>query len=299
MQIRHLEYLLALERERHFARAAAACNVSQPTLSAGLAALEEQLGSRLVERDRRFAGFTGEGQAVLPWARAMVAAHASMAAAASAARGALSGVLRLGAIPAAMPAVGLFARALHAAFPQISLDVRSLTSRRIEQELAALRLDAGLTYLDHEPPAHVVAGPLYRERPMVVVADGHRWHGEAAIDFARLLEAPLCLLHQGMQNRRILDQELARRGLAARPAATADSYVALLAMARHGGIATVMPDSYRALLPDWARTIPIAGDGYDSRVGLIVAAHEPRPPIPGAALTIAAALDLPAEFGRL
>ena len=74
MQIRTLRYLLALERERHFARAAQACHVSQPTLSAGLVALEEQLGRRLVDRDRRFIGFTAEGRAVLPWARQVVAA---------------------------------------------------------------------------------------------------------------------------------------------------------------------------------------------------------------------------------
>ena len=50
MITRHLQYLTALARERHFARAAAACNVSQPTLSAGIKQLEENLGVLLVER---------------------------------------------------------------------------------------------------------------------------------------------------------------------------------------------------------------------------------------------------------
>jgi DNA-binding transcriptional LysR family regulator len=50
MVIRHLRYLTALAQERHFARAAAICNVTQPTLSAGIKQLEESLGVLIVER---------------------------------------------------------------------------------------------------------------------------------------------------------------------------------------------------------------------------------------------------------
>ncbi len=64
MQIRLLRYFVALAREEHFARAAATCNVTQPTLSAGIATLEEQLGKRLVMRDRRYIGLTPEGAAM-------------------------------------------------------------------------------------------------------------------------------------------------------------------------------------------------------------------------------------------
>ena len=55
-----LEYLLALSREHHFGRAAEACGVTQPTLSAGLKQLEELLGALLVQRGARFIGFTPE-----------------------------------------------------------------------------------------------------------------------------------------------------------------------------------------------------------------------------------------------
>jgi len=65
MITRHLQYLTALARERHFARAAAACNVSQPTLSAGIKQLEETLGVLLVQRGSRFHSFTPEGQRTL------------------------------------------------------------------------------------------------------------------------------------------------------------------------------------------------------------------------------------------
>src|SRR5690606_41530198 len=63
--LRQLEYLVALARERHFARAADACHVSQPSLSAGIRRLEGELGVLIVRRDRKFAGLTPAGERVL------------------------------------------------------------------------------------------------------------------------------------------------------------------------------------------------------------------------------------------
>ena len=73
MVIRQLAYLVALARERHFGRAAAACNVTQPTLSAGIRHLENELGVPLVERSQRFQGLTAEGERVLTWAQRIIA----------------------------------------------------------------------------------------------------------------------------------------------------------------------------------------------------------------------------------
>jgi len=67
-----LEFLLALARERHFGRAAEACGVTQPTLSAGIKQLEETFGVLLVNRGSRFQDFTAEGERVLDWARRIV-----------------------------------------------------------------------------------------------------------------------------------------------------------------------------------------------------------------------------------
>ncbi|MDO8876919.1 MAG: LysR family transcriptional regulator, partial [Pseudolabrys sp.] len=67
-----LEFLLALAREKHFGRAAESCGVTQPTLSAGVKQIEEQMGVLLVRRGSRFQGFTPEGERVLEWARRIV-----------------------------------------------------------------------------------------------------------------------------------------------------------------------------------------------------------------------------------
>src|ERR671930_2315097 len=100
-----LEYLMALGRERHFGRAADACGVTQPTLSAGVKQLEEQMGVLLVNRGSRFQGFTPEGERVLDWARRIVGDARSMREEINALRRGLSGQLRLAAIPTTLAMV--------------------------------------------------------------------------------------------------------------------------------------------------------------------------------------------------
>lgn len=288
MQIRYLQYFLALEREGHFARAAAACHVSQPTLSAGIATLEAQLGKRLILRNRRYTGLTEEGRAILPWARQLIATADHLVQAAAVATGPLKGELRLGAIPAAMPAIGMLVEAVLQRHPDINVSVRALTSRQIERDLAAFELDAGLTYLDFEPPAHALAVPLYVERYRLVAAKGvlEEKRRPGWDDLARL---PLCLLHQGMQNRRILDARLAERGLALRPVVTADSYVALLSLVKQGRLCSIIPDNHAQLLEglDWARIEPLPDVEDGNRIGVIVSDRAPLSPLAQTVLAVA------------
>lgn len=297
MQLRLMEYFVALAREQHFARAAIACNVSQPTLSMGIATLERQLGRRLVERDRRYIGLTAEGHAALPWAQQAIAAARNFREAAPPRHRDLHGTLRLGAIPAAMPVTGYLTDALQAAHPQVALTIRSLTSRQIAQGLAARELDAGLTYLDHESIADALSVALYVDRFVFVAAAASKAIGQGAITWREAVAAPLCLLSPDMQNRRILDEALARSGLAATPRATADSHVTLVALVRSGRFATIMPASYATLLPAWARVRPIDGDAPSAPIGLVVPDRPPLPPLAQAALSAAGELALPPEFG--
>src|SRR6187401_1419384 len=72
MDIRQLQYLVALAREKHFTRAAQACHVTQPTLSGRIRQLEQELGVPIVERGQRFLGLTPEGERVLKWAHSIL-----------------------------------------------------------------------------------------------------------------------------------------------------------------------------------------------------------------------------------
>ena len=72
MDIRQLQYLVALAREKHFTRAAEACSITQPTLSSRIRQLEQELGVPVVERGQRYLGLTPEGETVLKWAHAIL-----------------------------------------------------------------------------------------------------------------------------------------------------------------------------------------------------------------------------------
>ena len=295
MQLRFLDYFVALAREKHFARAAEACHVTQPTLSAGLAALEELLGKRLVLRDRRFIDLTVDGHAMLPFAQRLLADHEAMRQAIDAPAGPLRGELRLGAIPAAMPAGGHLVAALRAGQPALPFSIRSLTSREIERALLAYELDAGLTYLENEPPAQVRSIVLYSEHYRFATRVDSSFGGRDRIDWREAVAAPLCVLHQGMQNRRILDAHLASLGLALQPVATADTYVALLSMVTHGGLSSIVTDSHSELVDgDPAlRLIDFADPAPANAIGLVVLDREPLSPLAKAAFLTAAALHLP------
>jgi len=293
MQLRHLRYFTTLARMRHFAKAAAECGVSQPTLSAGLSALEHEFGRRLVDRDRRFVGLTEHGEAMLPWAEQILGAVNGMAHAVSAAAAPVAGEFGLASIPAALPFVGLFGEALLQQYPGLSLSVRSATSREIERGLQAFEFDAGLTYLDHEPPANVLSVPLYAEHYVFVARRGEGFDSHRSISWQEAADQPLCLLNQGMQYRRILDARLSARGLAIAPRVVADSYVALLAMVRSGGFATIVPDLYAGLMAglEWAHFLPFDEAEEARRIGLVIVNRDPVGPLASAGLAVARLLE--------
>lgn len=293
MQLQHLRYFVALARSRHFAEAANACGVSQPTLSAGLAALEQELGKRLVERDRRFIGLTAQGEAILPWAEQALGAVRGLAQAASSSAMALTGEFRLHAIPAALALVGPFGEALLKANPGLTLSIQTGTSREIEQSLLVNEFDAGLTYLDHEPPANMLTAPLHHEQYAFIAGRGCGFDDRNSIGWDELAELPMCLLHQGMQYRRILDRQFAMRGLSVSPVAIADSYISLISLVRSGQFVSIVPDGYARLMQgmDWCRFLPIEPAAQLRRVGLVVVNRDPLGAMARAGLTVAQQLD--------
>ena len=116
-----LEFLIALAQEKHFGRAAEACGVTQPTLSAGLKQLEDTLGVMLVRRGSRFLGLTGEGERVLEWARRIVADTRAMKQDVDLHKRGLSGHLRIAAIPTALPIAATLTHAVSRPLPRCTL----------------------------------------------------------------------------------------------------------------------------------------------------------------------------------
>jgi hypothetical protein len=100
MLFRQLEYFVALARERHFARAASACHVSQPALSESIRKLEHELKVPLVRRGQKFEGLTPEGERLVHWARRILADCDALKQEVSVLQTGLVGELRLGVVPA-------------------------------------------------------------------------------------------------------------------------------------------------------------------------------------------------------
>src|SRR6516162_8860147 len=156
-----LEYLLALAREKNFGRAAELCGVTQPTFSAGIKQLEDTLGVMLVQRTSRFLGFTAEGERVLEWARGIVADARSMRADVQTLKKGVSGHLRIAAIPVALPMLSMVTTPYHARYPGVRFSIFSRTAAEILALLENFEIDAGITYVDAQPPRGMRTVPFY------------------------------------------------------------------------------------------------------------------------------------------
>ncbi len=272
-----LEFLIALAREQHFGRAAAACGVTQPTLSAGIKQLEATLGVPLVSRGSRFNAFTPEGARVLDWARRIVGDARAMREEVAALRHGLAGHLRLAAVPTALPVVAALTTPYSVRHPGVSFTVLSRTSIQVLSMLENLEADAGLTYLDREPLGRVRSLPLYREEYCLVTAARGPLGRRRQVAWSDLGSVPLCLLTPDMQNRRILDRVLPRPENAT---LESNSMLVLLTHVQTGSWSTVMPDVVaRGIgLAAGLRIVPIADSEAHPTIGLVYPAREPLAP---------------------
>ena len=275
-----LDFLLALAQERHFGRAAEACGVTQPTLSAGVKQLEDQLGVRLVERGSRFHGFTPEGERALEWARRIVGDARAMRQDIDALKRGVVGHLRIAVIPTALPMVAQLTTPFRAKHPDVRFTILSSTSLDIGTALDNLEIDAGVTYLDNEPIGRVSAVPIWREGYRLLTSAGGPLGDRETVTWREVGRLPLCLLTTDMQNRRIVEGLLREAGVTPAPTLESNSTVVLFAHVRTGAWASVMPQSFGDTmgLPPNVRSIPIVEPEVVHTVGLVVPHREPMTP---------------------
>lgn len=279
LMIQQLSYLAALAREEHFGRAAQSCHVSQPTLSAGIRRLEDELGVPLVRRGRRYEGLTPEGRRIVDWAQRILADVGALRADAGAMREGLVGRLRIGAIPTSLPIVSLLTAPLCRAHPSLDISVTSTTSREIEAGLRDARLDVGLTYLDNEPPRGVRSRALYDERYLYLVPEHGPRADAATVGWAEIAGERLCLLSPDMQHRRILDRIFRGVGVVPRPVIETNSITTLYAHVRDGLAAGVMPHTWLHLfgVPAGLRVIVLTAPEELHTIGAVWLDRDPEP----------------------
>ncbi|PWE16970.1 DNA-binding transcriptional regulator OxyR [Marinicauda salina] len=192
--LRQLRYLLALEAEGTFRRAAEACGVSQPSLSEQIGALEAELGLRLAERSRPKLTLTPAGREIADRARRVLQQVDELTAFAAQAAGGFSGTLKLGATFTAGPYLlpRVVAR-LHSDYPDLRLYVRESTPARLVDELLRGEHDLILTQLPVQA-AGVEVRRVLREPLRLAVAADHRFAGREAVDVSELTGEPVITL---------------------------------------------------------------------------------------------------------
>jgi DNA-binding transcriptional LysR family regulator len=276
-----LEFIIALAREQHFGRAAEACRVSQPTLSAAIKSLEDMFGVLLVQRGSRFRGLTPEGERVLEWARRIVGDTRAMRQDIDALKRGLAGHIRIAAIPTALAMTAMLTTPYRAKHPDVRFTILSRTSIQVLSLLENLEIDAGLTYLDNEPLGRVKTVPLYDEEYRLLTSAAGAYGDRDQVAWAEVGKIPLCLLTPDMQNRRIIDGLLRAAGTEPSPTLESNSMIVLFAHVRTGRWASIMPAKLADTLglTDSVRAIPIVEPAATHAVGLVVPDREPNTPL--------------------
>jgi DNA-binding transcriptional LysR family regulator len=279
--LRQLEYLVALAREKHFGRAAAACNVSQPTLSAAIRQLEEELGAPIVERGHKFHGFTAQGRAALDHAHRILAEASALKRDLEEMDRGLSGRLRIGAIPTALPIIAHITGPFYQRFPNVSVTILSLNSQQIQQGIDDFELEVGLTYLDNEPLTNVRAKPIYVEQYMFLTPAAGPYARRRSITWHEAGGAPLCLLTPDMQNRRIIDGIFRSADVSPKPAMETNSIFNLCSHVSSGLWSSIVPIQLLQFfgVPRDAKAIELVEPRAQRTIGLIMADREPPSPL--------------------
>lgn len=181
LTLKQLQCLLAVEQTLHFRRAAEQCGVTQPSLSAQIANLEEGLSVKLVERSRSGVALTPAGREVAARARRIIDEAQGVVDFAAGAQRGLVGTFRLGSKPTLGPyLLPHVVSALHRQYKELSLYIRESEPRNLEFELAAGEHDLVLTQLPATNAEHVEA-PLFLEPLYLAVAVDHPLAKEDAI----------------------------------------------------------------------------------------------------------------------
>ncbi len=293
-----LEMFIAVAREGHFGRAAHSLGITQPSLSAGIKQLEEQLGVQLIFRGSRFGGLTPEGQRALIWARRIVGDARQLRDEMRATRAGLSGQVRIAAIPTALTWAARLSAIFSEKHPNVRFTILSRTSREILTMLENFEADAGISYINNEPMGRVSTEHLYEEEYMLVCSDRSPFAKRSEVAWKELDGHKLCLLTPDMQNRRIINKNFMDAGIAPEAWIESNSIVALIANVETGDWLTVLPSDIAQFLSGGkpVKVVPLSGDAQTHSVGLVAPYREPHTPVIDALLT--EARRLPGTFDR-
>lgn len=197
MTITQLQYIIAVDTHRHFARAAESCFVTQPTLSMQIHKLEEELGVTIFDRSRKPLQPTDIGKQILDQARIVINEEKRIEEIIQQHKGEIAGDFRLAIIPTvASTLLPRFLKCFISQYPKVNLEIEELQTKVILDRLKNGLLDAAIlaTPLSHDG---ILEKPLYYEPFMAYTPMDHRLFKEKFLDNSDLDPDDILLLHEG------------------------------------------------------------------------------------------------------
>ncbi|WP_374986239.1 LysR family transcriptional regulator [Streptomyces fradiae] len=247
MDLRQLEYFVAVAEERNFTRAAERVHISQSGVSARIRRLERELGAELFDRSARTATLTPAGEAALVHARAALAAAGALGRAVDEVTGLVRGRLALGMVVGCTitPLFDALA-SFHEAHPGVEVLLREADSDRLVDAVRAGTLDVALVGTPAPPPEGLRARVLVRERLVAAVPAGHPLAERPSVTLRDLADHPVVCMPPGTGLRAVLDRACADAGV--RPAITlqAGAADAVADLAARGLAVAVLSESMAA-----------------------------------------------------
>ena len=258
MELRQLEYFVAVAEEASFTRAASRVHVAQPGVSAQVRRLESELGQQLLDRSGRSVRLTEVGSAVLPFARAALDAVANARLAVDDLAGLVRGQVTVGMVSGcALPALAELLAGFHDHHPGVAIALVEDNSDRLVDRLRDGRLDLALIGWAEQTPADIDSVVLVDEELVAVVAPGHPLAGTGAgtgagagaragagaITIRQLRDLPLVSLPRGTGVRAALDAACAAAGFTPRIVFEASALPMVVELAGRGLGLAVVPAS--------------------------------------------------------
>ncbi|OOG70462.1 hydrogen peroxide-inducible genes activator [Algoriphagus sp. A40] len=197
MTIQQLEYLIAVDKHRHFGHAAESCFVTQPTLSAQLGKLEKELGVILFDRSKMPVIPTEIGVQIIAQAKKVVSESKGIFELVAQLKGDISGTIKLAIIPTLAPyLLHLFIRKFLEKYPNVKLEVQEMVTEEIVKRLKNDELDLGIVVTPLEENG-IVEKPMFYEKFYAYLSKNHPLLQEKEIRPSQIKSEDLWILQQG------------------------------------------------------------------------------------------------------
>jgi len=258
MELRQLEYLVAVAEEASFTRAAQRVHISQSGVSAQVRQLEQELGADLLDRSGRVVTLTQAGEAALAHARAALGATAALRQAVDDVTGLLRGRLTVGMVTACtITALFDALDAFHRARPGVALTLVEDSSAGLAERARSGALDLALIGAAGAPPEGLAVLPIVTEPLVAAVPAGHPLADRARLTLAELSALPLICMPPGTGIRAAFDQSCAARGVQPVISLEASAAATVVDLTARGLGVAILSESMAAAYPDRVRALPI------------------------------------------